>query len=157
MLTLNKMATMRKLRMLSCSPSAILVKCFQRKSHFIQGLNCTNIGIFVKLNTGNELFFFVIKIRCNYKVGKRNNAEFGIVKAVLVSGNQERLRVMQHTDEEGIRITFKSYVSDAQCQNKLADSQCLIILTDRLCGLVVRVSGYRYRGLGFDSRRYQIF
>ena len=29
--------------------------------------------------------------------------------------------------------------------------------TDRLCGLVDRVSGYRYRGLGFDSRRYQIF
>ena len=29
--------------------------------------------------------------------------------------------------------------------------------TDRLCGLVVRVSGYRYRSLGFDSRRYQIF
>ena len=28
---------------------------------------------------------------------------------------------------------------------------------DRLCGLVVRVSGYRYRGLGFHSRRYQIF
>ena len=26
-----------------------------------------------------------------------------------------------------------------------------------LCGLVVRVSGYRYRGLGFDSLRYQIF
>ena len=25
------------------------------------------------------------------------------------------------------------------------------------CGLVVRVSVYRYRGLGFDSRRYQIF
>ena len=28
---------------------------------------------------------------------------------------------------------------------------------DRLCGLVVRVSGYRYRGLEFDSRRFQIF
>jgi hypothetical protein len=27
----------------------------------------------------------------------------------------------------------------------------------RLCGLVVRVSGYRYRGLGFDSLGYQIF
>ena len=31
------------------------------------------------------------------------------------------------------------------------------VCVDRLCGLVVRVSGYRYRGLGFDSRRYQIF
>jgi hypothetical protein len=29
--------------------------------------------------------------------------------------------------------------------------------TDRLCGLVVRVHGYRSRGPGFDSRRYQIF
>ena len=26
--------------------------------------------------------------------------------------------------------------------------------TDRLCCLVVRVSGYRYRGPGFDPRRY---
>ena len=33
----------------------------------------------------------------------------------------------------------------------------IIIIMDRHCGLVVRVSGYRYRGLGFDSRRYQIF
>jgi hypothetical protein len=28
---------------------------------------------------------------------------------------------------------------------------------DRLCGLVVRVPGYKSRGRGFDSRRYQIF
>ena len=28
---------------------------------------------------------------------------------------------------------------------------------DRLCGLVVRVSGYRYRGPGFHSRHCQIF
>ena len=32
-----------------------------------------------------------------------------------------------------------------------------IYLYDRLCCPVVRVSGYRYRGLGFDSRRYQVF
>ena len=30
-------------------------------------------------------------------------------------------------------------------------------MDDRLCGLVVRVSGYRYRGPGFDPRLYQIF
>jgi len=34
---------------------------------------------------------------------------------------------------------------------------CYGYMCDRLCGLVVRVSGYRYRGPGFDSRRYQIF
>jgi hypothetical protein len=28
---------------------------------------------------------------------------------------------------------------------------------DRLGGLVVRVSGYRFRGPGFDSRPYDIF
>jgi hypothetical protein len=28
---------------------------------------------------------------------------------------------------------------------------------DRLCGLVVRVSGYRYRDPGFDSLHFQIF
>jgi len=29
--------------------------------------------------------------------------------------------------------------------------------TGHLCGLVVRVSGYRYGGPGFDPRRYQSF
>ena len=40
-----------------------------------------------------------------------------------------------------------------------ADGQTdiLYMKMDRLCGLVVRVSGHRYRGLVFDSRRYQIF
>ena len=39
-------------------------------------------------------------------------------------------------------------------------NECYVIMfnvDDRLCGLVVRVSGYRYRDLGFDSLRYQIF
>jgi len=32
-----------------------------------------------------------------------------------------------------------------------------VCVCERLCGLVVRVSGYRYRGPGFDPRHYQIF
>ena len=33
-----------------------------------------------------------------------------------------------------------------------------VLLSIRMsCGLLVRVSGYRYRGPGFDSRHYQIF
>jgi hypothetical protein len=31
------------------------------------------------------------------------------------------------------------------------------VTPDRVCGLVFRVSGYRSRGPGFDSRPYQIF
>jgi hypothetical protein len=34
---------------------------------------------------------------------------------------------------------------------------CILIITDRLCGLVVRVPGYRFRVLGFDFLHYQIF
>jgi hypothetical protein len=32
-----------------------------------------------------------------------------------------------------------------------------VLVGDRLCGLVVRVSGYRSRGPGFDSRPYEIW
>ena len=42
---------------------------------------------------------------------------------------------------------------------QISTSELTIIycLQDRLCGLVVRVSDYRYRGPGFDSRHCQIF
>jgi hypothetical protein len=33
----------------------------------------------------------------------------------------------------------------------------MVKLKNRLCGLVVRVPGYRSRGPRFDSRRYKIF
>jgi hypothetical protein len=33
----------------------------------------------------------------------------------------------------------------------------LVSTIDRFCGLVFRVPGYRFRGTGFHSRRYQIF
>jgi hypothetical protein len=40
---------------------------------------------------------------------------------------------------------------------KILSSKKMNFLRYRLCGLVVRVPGYRSGGLGFYSRRYQIF
>jgi hypothetical protein len=40
---------------------------------------------------------------------------------------------------------------------KLKRISSVVGTPDRLCGLVIRVPGYRSRGSGFDSRRYQIF
>jgi hypothetical protein len=37
------------------------------------------------------------------------------------------------------------------------DIEGRMILNDRLCGLVVKVHGYRPTGPGFDFQRYQIF
>ena len=48
-----------------------------------------------------------------------------------------------------VKVGFYSYAKDILL--------LVVLVTDRLCGLVVRVSGYRYRGPGFDPRRYQIF
>jgi hypothetical protein len=58
-----------------------------------------------------------------------------------------------------LKISFR-------CQNVLSNKIGITIENNcnysckkrnRLCGLVVRVSGYRFTGSGFDSRRFQIF
>jgi len=67
-------------------------------------------------------------------------------------------------DNEGYRHTLRIcntyYYSTATMVTRMHLNVILYInclSCDRLCGLVVRVSGYRYRGPGFDPRRYQIF
>ena len=60
---------------------------------------------------------------------------------------------------------YLTYCESRECLSDVSESdKCLCFnyvgvcdSLDRLCGLVVRVSGYRYRVPGFDSRRYQIF
>jgi hypothetical protein len=46
-----------------------------------------------------------------------------------------------------------------QKMNRISRIYWKSVLTtlDRLCGLVIRVPSYRFRGPGFNSRRYQIF
>ena len=57
---------------------------------------------------------------------------------IKIAGSVCRLSVCTH-------VTTLEFLNEFPC------------FKDRLCDLVVRVSGYRYRGIGFDSRRYQIF
>ena len=52
-------------------------------------------------------------------------------------------------------VTHKPYSHTVQQTDELF-VYCLFN-DARICGLVVRVSGYRYRGSGFDSRHCQIF
>ena len=66
------------------------------------------------------MLLFLITIRSTYTFASRNNAKFGIVKSVILSGNEEN---GGGHDEEGIRITFKSKLSDAQRLKKLANAQ----------------------------------
>ena len=56
-------------------------------SYLIEGLNCNNVEIFVHLKVRNYLLFFLITIRSTVTFGTRNNAMFGIVKSVILSGN----------------------------------------------------------------------
>jgi hypothetical protein len=54
----------------------------------------------------------------------------------------------------------KSYIKILTIQKRLRKMTVwfsTLQWVDRLCGLVVRVPGYRSRGSGVDSRRYQIF
>ena len=73
-----------------------------------------------------------------------------------------RERIYAHPVELfGLNFFVKTLIGNnlvRSTQLKIYNTRKCICTRNRcLCGLVVRVSGYRYRGLGFDSRRYQIF
>jgi hypothetical protein len=55
------------------------------------------------------------------------------------------------------QIPFITHIYHSLLNSSSTFLTVTIIATDHLCGLVVRVPGCTIRGLGFDSRRYQIF
>jgi hypothetical protein len=63
--------------------------------------------------------------------------------------------------EDGVKIVFvcheENVTKNVNPFLSLGATFYSVCTFSRLCGLVVRVSGYRYRGPGFDYRRYQIF
>ena len=74
-----------------------------------------------------------------YKVRRRHSKHDTIIVTLYI---QHFTWILEYVCDI-TRDTYKVYI--------------YIYIYDRLCGLVVRVSGYRYRGPGFDPRRYQIF
>ena len=86
-----------------------------------------------------------LRLKCD---GTRAETRFRLSAKRTIPFKSAGASVQSTTGSRGVRISG----SNAGYTNFRGS-----VKGDRLCGLVVRVSGYRYRGLGFDSRRYQIF
>jgi hypothetical protein len=77
-----------------------------------------------------------------------------IKKTLLLSGIELRFLIRPASSLVAIVAII---IRDVSSLNFGQDTDYPDFLKDRLCGLVVRVPGYRSSGPGFDSRRYQIF
>ena len=67
------------------------------------------------------------------------------------------LRCTLYKETEDIVLRQCARPEEFPLGNKPLANIYIYIYIYRLCGLVVRVSGYIYRGPGFDPRHYQIF
>jgi len=56
-----------------------------------------------------------------------------------------------------VQCNIVALLRNCCCREKAINITYSVCEMTALCGLVVRVSGYRYRGPGFDPRRYQLF
>jgi len=65
------------------------------------------------------------------------------------------IRALDKAVGDGLADNVVTYVDDVVVHSGCSEDHLRHL--DRLSGLLVRVSGYRYRGPGFDPRRYQIF
>ena len=84
------------------------------------------------------------------EAGRSGNATVTLhITSSLLTACFERKEQWMRTGQKEVKITQAYTTNETSSLNFQRH--------DRLCGLVVRVSGYRYRGLGFDSQRHQIF
>jgi hypothetical protein len=65
-------------------------------------------------------------------------------------------RILVHCVDLTLRFSFYRLCATSVNILFVFSLVSLQVSADRLCGLVARVHGYRPRGPGFDSRRYQI-
>ena len=119
-----------------------------------------------------EMFFSKVIINTSEHKPKSDSV-VGILLPLLSSSNSSGVTITKHTQNVDtciphgqttcIQLLIAGHYSQQELTAVCAISRTAGVLTfrhyasDRICGLVVRVSGYRYRGLGFYSRRYQIF
>jgi hypothetical protein len=104
---------------------------------------------------------FVQTIRVNGSMQQRPTWDFDNPPTVeVISHIQLCLKVHYHVKwpyHWTINVLRQSATSDHTSSMAIIILYSLLCVLDRLCGLVVRVPGYKSRGPGFDSRRYQIF
>jgi hypothetical protein len=88
-----------------------------------------------------------------------------MMEAVCFSGSSDSVRTARrHNPEDStfqVRVKFNFLASRLPlfsfCDTLICFLNTWLHFSTRLCGLVVRVPGYRSRGAGFDFRRYQVF
>jgi hypothetical protein len=89
-----------------------------------------------------------LRVLYKYKITPHMGAMFLCLRPNIMTWPLFKIGHMRLTKIVG-RLQF----STTSILNKV----CFTCDKARFCGLVVRVPGYRSRGPGFDSRRYQIF
>jgi hypothetical protein len=107
-----------------------------------------------------EIIFNWCKTKCNSIDPKRPD----LIEAALVSDIYGPNLFARHImfNEYSVALVINAGPSLASYATKKLKLNFVAFspqanYTDRLCGLVVTVPGYRSRGPGFDSRRHQIF
>jgi len=124
-----------------------IIKTIDKKGN---KMNPTNYRPILLLTSFLKVFEKALYIRVTEHLNTNN----------LLVRNQFGFRKGTTTEDAIFKLT--NYILKALNNKTLAGSifcnlEKVSDSVDRLCGLVVRVSGYRYRGPGFDPRHYQIF